>query len=307
MIKSLAKQLPHPLLCPLYHHVHLRQEATRAAKAAAYAGLPLFETLDLRGLKRSETLFILGSAWSINDISDDRWRIIGRHDSVGMNFWPAHPFVPRLLSFEIMTYHDHPVAYDAFRQLLERRSEAYSDTVKIVSEVRPLGPRQMLFELPEGIKKNLYVSFSMPVVARNEEELRAGIRYMRSIGAFRPCTNTPWLFKYGGSVIAMMTLAVLMGYKRIVLCGVDLNRQEYFYHHRDRYPEYANWEFVRKNEAHLTTRRLPWLVPAQSAVYIFKDLVLDPENIELFVESRESTLYPRVPLAPPSLFEEACM
>ena len=222
-----------------------------------------------------------------------------------MNFWPAHPFVPRLLSFEIMTYHDHPVAYDAFLHLLERRYEAYANTVKIVTEVRPLGPRQMLFELPEGIKKNLYVSFSMPVVARNEEELRAGIRYMRSIGAFRPCANAPWLFKYGGSVISMMTLAVLMGYKRVVLCGVDLNKQDYFYHHRERYPEYADWEFVPRKEVHLTTRRLPWLVPAQSAIYIFKELILDPEGIELFVESRQSTLYPRVPLAPPSLFEEA--
>ena len=43
MFKSLAKRLPHPLLCRLYHHVHLREEATRAAKAASRAGLPLFE------------------------------------------------------------------------------------------------------------------------------------------------------------------------------------------------------------------------------------------------------------------------
>ena len=206
-----------------------------------------------------------------------------------------------------MTYRDHPVAYDAFLQLLERRYEAYANTVKIATEVRPLGPRQMLFELPEGIKKNLYVGFSMPVVARNEEELSAGIKYMRSIGAFKPRTNVAWLFKYGGSVIAMMSLAALMGYKRIVLCGVDLNKQDYFYHHRERYPEYADWEFVSRKAVHLTTRRLPWLVPAQSAIYIFKELILDPEGIELFVESQQSTLYPRVPLAPASLFEEACI
>lgn len=305
MFKSLAKQLPHPLLCRLYHHVHLREQATRAAEAALRAGLPLMESLDFQRLKTSETIFVLGSAWSINDISEERWRVIGRHDTFGMNFWPAHPFIPGLLSFEIMAYRDHPVAYDAFLQLLERRYEAYANTVKIVTEVRPLGSRQMLFELPEGIKKNLYVGFSMPVVARNEEELRAGIRYMRSIGAFRPCTNAPWLFKYGGSVIAMMTLAVRMGYKRIVLCGVDLNKQDYFYQHRERYPECADWEFVSRKAVHLTTRRLPWLVPAQSAIYIFKELILDPEGIELFVESRQSTLYPRVPLAPPSLFEEA--
>ena len=304
MIRSLAKQLPHPLLCRLYHHARLREESSLAAKAASLAGLPLLETLDLPSLRTSEMLFILGSASSINDISDERWIAIGRHDSVGINFWPAHPFVPRFFHFENMVYDQQPEMYDALRLLLERRSKDYANTLKIITEVNPIGPRQTVFELPEGMKHNLYVGFSMPVIARTEEELRAGVRYMHSVGAFSPRARVAWLFKYGGSVIAMMTLAVLMGYKRIVLCGVDLNKQNYFYQHRERYPEYADWEFVSRNEAHLTTRSLPWLIPAQSAVYIFKELVLDPDGIELFVESRASTLYPRVPLASQTLFEE---
>jgi hypothetical protein len=304
MIKSLAKSLPHPVLCRLYHRAHFRERSAGAAAAASRAGLPLLDSVDLSLWKTSDTLFILGSAWSINEISDERWQVIGKHDSVGINFWPAHPFVPRFFQFEDITYDYHPVMYDAFRALLERRSEAYANTLKIITEVNPIGLRQTVFELPEGMKKNLYVGFSMPVVARNEEELRAGIQYMHAIGAFSPRANVAWLFKYGGSVIAMMTLAVLMGYKRIVLCGVDLNKQDYFYQHRERYPECTDWEFVSRKEAHLTTRRLPWLVPAQSAIYIFKELILDPEDIELFVESRVSTLYPRVPLAYQSLFEE---
>jgi hypothetical protein len=304
MIRSLAKRLPHPLLSRLYHHVNLREESARVSKAAAMAGLPLLQTLDLQGLRASDTLFVLGSAWSINDIPDARWKIIGKHDSIGLNFWPAHPFVPRFFHFENVAYDDHPVMYDAFHSLLTHRAAAYANTVKIVTNVEPLERRQMFFELPEDLKKNLYAGFSMPVVARNENELRAGIRYMRSIGAFSPRAKTAWFFKYGGSVIGTMTLAVLMGYKRIVLCGVDLNRQEYFYQHRELYPEYADWEFVSPKEIHLTTRRLPWLVPAQTAVCLFKELVLDPEKIELFVENSVSTLYPRVELAPQSLFEE---
>jgi hypothetical protein len=304
MIRSLAKRLPHPLRGRLYHYARLREESTRAAKAAVLAGLPLLETLDLASLRASDTLFILGSAWSINDISDERWQIIGRHDSVGINFWPVHPFVPRFFHFEDIAYDEQPVMYDAFRGLLERRAEAYANTLKIITEVNPIGQRQTISELPEGMKKNAYVGFSLPVVARNEKELRAGIRYMYSIGAFSPGAKVGWLFKYGGSVIAMMTLGVLMGHKRIVLCGVDLNKQDYFYQHRERYPECGDWEFASRNEVHLTARSLPWLVPAQSAVCIFKELILDPNDIELFVENPISTLYPRVPLASQSLFEE---
>lgn len=304
MIRSLVKRLPYPLFCRLYHHAHLREESIRAAQAAALAGLPLLENLNLQVLRASDTLFVLGGAWSINEISEERWSIIGKHDSVGLNFWPAHPFVPRFFQFENIAYDDHPAMHDALLELLQRRSDAYANTVKIVTNVEPVGRRQMVFELPEGWKKNLYVGFSMPVAARNEEELRAGILYMRSLGAFSPRARISWFFKYGGSVIGMMTLAVLMGYKRIVLCGVDLNRQEYFYQHRERYPECADWEFVSRKEMHLTTRRLPWLVPAQEAVYLFKELVLDLEKIDLFVESSASTLYPRVPLAPVWLFKE---
>jgi hypothetical protein len=304
MIRSLAKQLPHSLLYRLYHHTRLHKESTRAAKAAALAGLPLLETLDLRTLRRSETLFVLGSAWSINEISNERWKIIGQHDSVGINFWPAHPFVPRFYHFENVVYDSQPAMYSALRLLLECRAEAYANTLKIVTDVIPTETLQTVSDLPEGMKNNMYVSFSVPVVARNEEELRTGIRYMNSIGAFSPRARVAWLFKSSGSVIAMMTLAVLMGYKRIVLCGVDLNKQDYFYQDPERYPDYAHWEFASRESNHLTTRRLPWLVPAQSAVCIFKELILDPQNIDLFVENRTSTLYPKVPLASQSLFEE---
>jgi hypothetical protein len=307
MFKSLVKQLPHPLLSRLYHHVHLREEATRAAEAAARAGLPLMESLDLQRLKTSETVFVLGSAWSINDIPDERWQIIGRHDTFGFNFWSAHPFIPRIYVFESLAHHSHPVAYDAFLPLLQRRGEAYTKTIKLVTDVRPFGPRQLIFELNGRIKENLYVGYTSPVIARDEREMESGIRYMKSMGAFAPSDHVAWLFKYGGSVIAMLSLAVRMGYRRIVLCGIDLGKQDYFYQHRERYPEYADWEFASRKELHLTTRRLQWMVPAQSVIYLFKRVVLDPAGIELFVESLSSTLYPEVPLAPPSLFERLAL
>ena len=300
----MAKRLPHPILCRLYHYSRLREESARAKRAATAVGLPLLETLDLPKLRASDTLFILGSARSINDIPEERWEVIRRCDSVGMNFWIAHPFVPRFFQFEDIGREQQSEMHDAFLMLAKHRAKDYAETVKIVLEVRPTGGPQTLFELSETMKRNLYVGFSMPVVARNEQELRSGVEFMRSIGAFSSRGRRRWLFKYGGSVIAMMTLGVLMGYKRMVLCGVDLNQQEYFYQHRARYPEYADWEFASRNEIHLTTRRLEWLVPAQQAVWLFKDIVLDPEGIELYVESSVSTLYPKVSLADQKLFDQ---
>ncbi len=304
LLRSVAKHLPHPLLFRLYHFTRLREETARAARAAAAAALPLLETVDLPHLRTSDTLFILGSAASINDIAEERWEVIGRCDSVGMNFWLAHPFVPTFFQFEDLSFAEQPEMHEAFVQVAGRRAEAYANTLKIAMEVNSTGSRATIFELSDVMKRNMYVGFSMPVVARTEGELRKGVNFMRSIGAFSRDQRTRWLFKYGGSVIAMLTLGVRMGYRRIVLCGVDLNRQEYFYQDRERYPECADWEFVPRSETHLTTRRLEWLVPAQTAVWIFKEMVLDPEGIELFVESAASTLHPKVPLASQALFDE---
>src|SRR5271166_450448 len=94
VVRSLAKRLPHPLLSRLYHYKRLREEIARSAEASGLAGLPLLESVDLTRMRSSDTLFILGSAQSINQISAERWEIIGKHDSVGINFWPVHSFVP---------------------------------------------------------------------------------------------------------------------------------------------------------------------------------------------------------------------
>ena len=127
--------------------------------------------------------------------------------------------------------------------------------------------------------------------------------FLRSRGVFEPGEHVEWLFKYGGSVIAMLSLAVRMNYRRIVLCGIDLGKQDYFYHDRERYPDSADWEFAPRRDVHLTARRLPWMVPAQQVIQVFKKVVLDPAGVELFVENRSSTLFPAIAETPPELWE----
>lgn len=310
MFKSVAKRLPHPLLLRLYHAHYLHSQARLTREVARAAQLPLLETLDLNPLKTSDTVFILGSGWSINEISEDRWRIIARHDSIGFNFWLVHAFVPRIYVFESGPYGNkdgrRPM-FQLLKQTLERRAKYYANTVKIVTEAQPLNREQLITELSNKVRENLYVGYTAPIVARSERELAAGIAYLRKQGEFERSDRVRWLFKYGGSVIAMLSLAVRMGYKRIVLCGIDLGKQVYFYQHRERYPESADWEFVPRHNPHLTTRRLPWLVPAQQVVYEFKRAILDPVGTALFVENRSSTLFPVVPEAPRALFDESAV
>ena len=105
MIRALAKRLPHPLLMRLHQRYQLAQQSALAREVSSRTGLPLLETLDLTPLKSSDTVFLLGSGRSINEIREDRWQVIGRHDSIAMNFWLAHAFVPRIYLFENVVTH----------------------------------------------------------------------------------------------------------------------------------------------------------------------------------------------------------
>ncbi len=307
MIKSLAKRLPHPLLLRLHYGYDLKRQSSLVGTISKRTGIPLLQNLNLSSLKSSDTVFVLGSGPSINDIPDQRWRTIGRHDSIGFNFWPVHSFIPKIYLFENIDRARAGLVYDALHSLLLRRARDYRNTSKIIctlSEPRPLEQGQMVLDLPEEFCSHLFVTFPVGVVARDEEELRKGMRYLRQHRVFDPTTHVAWHFMYGGSVFSAMSLAVRMNYRRIVLCGVDLGNAEYFYQDAQRYPETSEWEFADRKRAHLTARRLPWLVPAQQAIYCFKQEILEPAGIELFVENCSSTLFPKVPEAPKSLFDD---
>jgi hypothetical protein len=305
MLKSLAKRLPHPLLMRLHQRYQLARQSALAREISGRTGLPLLETLDLTPLKSSDTVFILGSGWSINEIGDERWKVIGRHDSIAMNFWPAHAFVPGIYLFEnVARSPGYELVFDALQGLLQRRTQDYRNTVKIVSELQPLDSRQLILEIPPAFRPNLYVGYSAGVVARTQQELIAGLRYLCQKRVFAPGDRISWHFKYQGSVTAAISLAVRMNYRRIVLCGVDLGNAEYFYQHRQKYPEACNWEFAPRDQPHLMARRYEWGLPAQEAIYLFTQEVLDPAGIELFVENRSSKLFPRIPEASPQLFEQ---
>ncbi len=293
VLKRAAKALPHPLLMRTYHARFLKSERRKLVDASRRAGLPTLAELDITRLKSTETAFILGSGPSINAIPDERWMEISRTDTIGFNWWPLHPFVPKVYVFE--SIRSDSVLYPYFLSMFERRAQDYESTVKIVTDVEDAGfAEQLSYTRPTAFKRNMYVGTSVPVVARNIEELRAGLRFMRARGAFDP-SATDWLFKYGGSVIAMITLAIRMRYKRIVLCGIDLGPQAYFYQDPELYPDSAHWEFAPRNQPHLTTRRLEYLVPAQEVIWTMNEEILQPVGIELVVESKSSTLYPGIP------------
>ena len=294
---------PHPALMRMYHLRHKPVHAVRTARAARRVGIPTLENIDLAKIKTSDTLFILGSGPSINGISRQRWQEIAKNDSVGFNFWPFHEFVPTYYFCEsIGLLTDSPATdtrYSTVQKMLNLRASAYLDTVKIITDIKPPNEYQLLDYLPAAWKQNLYAAYIEPVVARTPEEFAVGVRYMQRLGAFKRSDHIKWLFKYCGSLTAMITFGVKLGYKRMVLCGIDMGMQNYYFQDPSIYPpDITNYEPVPPSLIHHTARPRDWMVPMQEVVPVLMDEVLKKKKIELYLENSNSALAHCVPILP---------
>ncbi len=302
-VKDGVKRLPYPLLLRSYYAWYAARRLTRFEYIRRRAGIPRLSSIDLKPCKRSDTVFLLGSGPSVNQIAQEKWEAIARHDSIGVNFWLIHPFVPTFYVMESIAYGGtRDEAARRLRDFANRRARDYAGTVKIVTDLFERG-RQFVSDLSPEFRRNLYAAYNVPMPARSEAEFEAGVKYLAAKGVFRPCPRIGALFKYVLSLSLLLTLALRLGHRRIVLCGFDMRTQDYFYQDPGRFPETADWSLVPRGVPHLAARGFEWMLPQQVVVRQMNRLLLQPAGIELYVENRSSALWPDVPEAPEDMFK----
>jgi hypothetical protein len=306
VMKDIVKSLPHPMLVRAYNYWHVREQRPRLHEVARKAGVPLTSELRLAELRKSDTACILGSGPSINRISRSRWEAIAATDSMGLNFWPFHPFTPKFYFFESIVpfsaadsvpQHMYPMV----RKMLADAAVRYRDVIKIITDLKALDQTQLIYQLPAELHTNLWTAFTVPVIARNAEEFKRGIRYIKARGALQKADKFDWIFKYNGSITGMIDFCLKMDYRRIVLCGVDMKEQLYFYQDRQLFPDICDLEFVDRKLVHHTARPQEWMVGMADVLAIMKKEILDPAGVELYIETTDSALYPALPVVPESV------
>jgi hypothetical protein len=299
-MKNLAHQLPHPILLPTFLMKYALSDLRLEHKARAKHGLIPLEKTNVLTKKKSDTVFMFGSGPSVNTIPAHRWDAIARHDSIACNFWLFHSFVPTFFFYEAIVQ-QHSVAFDVFLRIAAARAQEYKDCIKIVTGLAELAP-SVDFLQPESWAGDLHNVYTMPVVARDESEFSYGLRLIRSLGLFGVTERIRLIFKQASSITGLIAFALRMGYRQIVLCGVDLHTNEYFYQDPELYPDSAEIEFQPRHQPHLLVTPHPWKILTDAAVALMKREVLDPIGVKIYVENRSSRLWPAIPEAPQSLF-----
>jgi hypothetical protein len=273
--------------------------------------------LRVADFKKSDTLYVLASGGSINDLPPQAWDDIRRCDSLGINFWLYHEHVPTWFSCEVSRT---PTDAATLMQVLEKRLPDYANTAFLLKDIHKLDERypQWDREFPLSQIRHFYALHSLSVKGRTVAALRRALRWDRALGGFKKSEELWALPMKRATVFLAMSFGLMAGYKRIVLCGVDLSNSAYFYDH-PRYREArglpeaptlpSSAEALEQRYASEGVKMLkmpdptihntidPALnpLPMDEIIHAFHEEVLRPAGVELFVSLPSSRLFPRIP------------
>jgi hypothetical protein len=238
--------------------------------------------------KKSDTIFILGGSESINDVTDEQWQHIAKHDSFGMNWWPVHHFVP---TFYSSNYPRQKKYRDKLEEAITRKKKDYLNTVFFVSGNRAVKRGMHPRILPGFFSAKpicCFYNYSNPIQLAKEEPFTA-----------KSFEKTLY---YRGGLSLILDLVNQMGYKSIILMGVDLRNAVHFY---DYYPE-MQWMFetgytqpvkINRGLQHVTmTTKGGTKLPIEQYLYAVNDMYFKPRGISLSVGSSESILAKKNPV-----------
>lgn len=262
--RALRGVLGSPGSTPLRYELW-RRDARRDTKAttdfASKANIALADIFESPILdnSNSRTLFILGSGWSINSLTEEMIDHIGKHQSIGINFWFFHDFVPSLFSFDAGKVEDSekPDLRASLTQLgkLFSRPAIVQQKPKVLY-LRPFqGDSSFLVPISEVLLSQSWVHGRANLVSQTARALEADIRYLlaRLIDRRLPSTVLP---DNGSSVARLVFLALAQGFRDIVLVGVDLDAKPHFWFapsYQERYKEYVRLFPQPDNKPHGTT------------------------------------------------------
>ncbi len=177
--------------------------------------------------RRSDTIYILGSGYSINELTSAQLRKIEGHDTMGFSLFVMHTSLRvdyHLLRELGFTAHDNDKRRDIWRQVFG----SYADILQSNSAYRDT--KYFIQGGWHAVTGNRFVGRGYLPSGSLVARYRNGLR-----GNFPPATSFAEGITHGPSTVTdCVNIAALLGWKRIVLVGIDLYDRRYFWHARDR-------------------------------------------------------------------------
>lgn len=249
-------------------------------------------------IKRSDTLFILGNGSSISTYTCEQWEHIRQHDSLGLNFFTLHDFVPTTYMTEILKYPEDLICEKHILHNLEARSSDYGNIRILIKDTEKFSLRnsdRFLALYPPSLKRQTLLLKDIEIEAQTSPEFSEAINRLDSTGFFDQ-NDGGVLIRKRASVFLACILAIRARYKKIVLCGVDLNNSDYFYHSDNFIP--CNERLTippnfQPGSTHKTNDPRYGETTISEILSILDEQIMKPRQITLSVALKSSALHPR--------------
>lgn len=276
------------------------QSATSIAKEFGYNNLDVCAT-ELAPDKGHATLFILGGGTSVNALTSGNFQEISQGTSIGINAWAIHEFVPDVFAFETAANSrpDDPDTIYVTKRL--NRSEVLTRAPRFLflRPTAPASPRNLV-QVPADLRALSFMYGRANLVTRKPENISSDtVRLLRGYRDGKIPRNV--LPDNGATVIRLIYLGILQGFRSIVLVGVDLDSRGYFW----QAPEFdGDREFVAEafqrpvGVPHdtLDDRLRPF--PANVAITRIAELARQELGVSVHVGNELSSLSNSIPVFP---------
>mgnify|MGYP001057530210 CR=1 FL=1 len=240
--------------------------------------------------KTSDTMFLLGSGPSINDISKEQWEHIAKHNSIGFNYWFVHDFVP--------TYYMYQGVDETMLELLKDTNRKYKNVPFLLRGADIAAGRFDTSDERINVLKNnpVYYLNTYPISSKCSIEIRKLLKYVEALGFFTFDKIADFVPKFRGSLGLLISLSYQMGYKKIILCGMDMKDSSHFWDSSFYSQVKDKYNLPSMQDTNLNTftdgSHSPNTVPKY--VYSLRDWVLDKHNVEILLLNSDSCLYPEL-------------
>jgi hypothetical protein len=173
---------------------------------------------EVRAARRSDTVFVFGSGASLNELTDDEWEAIGRHDVFGFNAFYRQQWIRTDF---------HLLRGGVYGEL---RWRPHALEVQELVGANPLFDDAIFL-----LQEDYFGQFANLLAGRGL--LPAGaklLRYRTAVGPGPPGSSLSEIRHAPGTLSDTVNCAYCLGWREIVLVGVDLYDSRYFWLPRDR-------------------------------------------------------------------------
>ncbi|EHP89548.1 hypothetical protein [Methanotorris formicicus] len=237
----------------------------------------------IKNTKKSDTIFIFGSGYSINEISKEEWNMFRKHNTLSFNWFHNKCYIP--------------IDYYIVREIHRSVHGKY--------DIENVSKDQNFVKYLENLNKNcykdsiLFINLNMDTTyliiksgfLRNRKYIFYANNIINKFGFKKDLSKIyhGGIYSGGATLLDAIHISYIMGFKKIVLVGVDLYDSRYFWLNRDENRD--GLEDIGKSYKDVH-RTYPYIIKH------LDDIVdtLKKEGTELYVYNSKSLLAKKLPI-----------